>query len=159
MNTAQTDVLELAPRTRDGFRRDEVIEMALELGITAEELTPPRPRIVNDSALSRVVAKRDGSNVLLRKFQDAKYGVYDELSTDVAYLANLETGEIIPRDEPTFILRAQDKYAIGAIQEYCRLVTADGTAGNEMTGPTAHAAVEAFSQFRDAHPRRMKRPD
>ncbi len=68
-------------------------------------------------------------------------------------LVNRSTGKAIPDDEPVFILRAQDKLAMAALEAYLF----------EIEDPV-HAAVVGsriadFAAFAQAHPERMKVPD
>lgn len=153
----------------------EIAKLARQVGLTAEELEPPLPRVVKDLAGEVHIERVDGEVVAVMFIQDAKYGVLIEVFDAGrnrlrnepaagmplprrAHLANLTTGMPIPRDEPVFILRGQDKLALAAIETYCRSVTDNSTTVNERSGPTAHDAFMKFQRFAQEHPDRMKMP-
>lgn len=79
--------------------------------------------------------------------QESKYEIVD------GELVNRATGGVIPADEPVFIFRAQDIWAVPALKHY----------HNQVSSP-AHAAVVAsrihdFEDFARDNPDRMKEPD
>lgn len=67
---------------------------------------------------------------------------------------NRASGEVIPDDEPIFILRARDLYSQNAIQHYLEVIS---------SGTDHEKAVENrlldFQRFSKVHPERMKYPD
>lgn len=138
----------------------EIADLARRAGLTAADLKPPLPRVVKDLGHEIHIERADGQVVRLLRFQDAKYGVLLSATGGgwSGGLANLATGMPVPPDEPVFILRAQDKLALVAIETYCRSVTDNSTAVDQRSGPTAHSAFMAFQQFAQEHPDRMKMP-
>jgi hypothetical protein len=74
----------------------------------------------------------------------------------VKYRVERTDGTPIPADEPVFVIRAQDAYALDAVAAYRRLV--DGVVGADMIlDLDRHAA--AIMVWRQAHPDRIKVPD
>ena len=68
-------------------------------------------------------------------------------------LVNRATGVAIPSDEPVFVLRAKDMYAIEALRAYLRECT-------DIRHCEAIARrIDQFERFADQHPTRMKSPD
>lgn len=140
--------------------RDQIAEAARRAGLTAEDLAPPSPVVVKETAFERHIERSDGRIVRLLKLTDAKYGVLVEPAGSEArgQIANMVTGVPIPADEPIMIFRAQDRHALAALETYCRVVTADGTA---VSPQTAHSAQERFMLFQDFQaslPQRVKTP-
>lgn len=74
---------------------------------------------------------------------------------DETHLQNRQSGELIPEDEPVFIFRARDVHALTALKAYMRAI--------KHGDPHHLAAVTmrgvAFAEFKDKHPKRMKKPD
>lgn len=66
---------------------------------------------------------------------------------------NRASGEQIPDDEPVFIFRARDVYALHALREYRGWIS-DAHHRAAVTGRIAD-----FRAFAEAHPERMKEPD
>lgn len=67
-------------------------------------------------------------------------------------IVNRASGAAIPADEPVFIFRARDRWAVSALRQYLHLVHgshADAVAGR----------IREFNDFHSAHPERMKEPD
>jgi hypothetical protein len=63
-----------------------------------------------------------------------------------------------PSDEPLFILRGQDKRALGCVRNY-RTMAVYGVKVSREFEKGLDAAVAAFEQFRIDNPDRMKDPD
>jgi hypothetical protein len=81
---------------------------------------------------------------------DGKYG------TDGTYLYNLVSGEVLPDDEPLFLLRARDRLAVGIILEYLRSCMEDDCTDLHVQG--VREVLIKFEHFRREHPERMKQP-
>lgn len=139
--------------------REEAIKLARHYGLHDDDIYPVA-KIVRENQFERQILRTDGVTVRVLKLQDAKYGclVEPEGQFTRGRLANLETGYPIPDDEPTFIMRAQDVYAAGAVEHYARSVEGAGTAVDSMTTPTASEAFMQFTDFARVHPERMKKP-
>ncbi|MDP3351848.1 MAG: KTSC domain-containing protein [Hydrogenophaga sp.] len=71
-------------------------------------------------------------------------------------LVNRASGKPIPDDEPVFVLRAQDIYAVHALVAY--LVRLDDIDDDQQIA-AVEARLKAFEDFAAAHPERMKQPD
>lgn len=71
-------------------------------------------------------------------------------------IVKTSTVELIPRDEPVFLFRARDKFALATLQYYCERCAIDGCTDEHMEG--IHEAAEAFAEFAEKHPERMKQP-
>lgn len=80
----------------------------------------------------------------LTKQQEPKYG---------GMLFNRASGEAIPTDEPVFIFRARDKWAVMAIAGYMRMLPHDAHRKAVLD------RVNEFQMFTQDHPERMKEPD
>ena len=141
--------------------RDTVVDLARRAGVTHQELTERRPRILKDSKYERHIERVDGQVVRMLILQDTKYGALLESLPDGLHrsrLANLATGMEIPDDEPVMIFRAQDGLSVPALNEYVLTVTSKGDSTNPMTVETAAARLEAFQRFQREHPDRVKLP-
>jgi len=68
-------------------------------------------------------------------------------------LFNRITGEVIPNDEPVFILRARDKNAALAIAYYKKLCC------NKDHQATVNDRLHQFVDYAHEHPECMKEPD
>lgn len=71
-------------------------------------------------------------------------------------LMKMSNGELIPDDEPVFILRGRDYLARGVLRDYIKMSAEDGC--NEYHIDGLNAAVERFDEFAEKHPDRMKQP-
>lgn len=83
-----------------------------------------------------------------RPFQDPKYTIDDDCR-----LRNSSSGTLVPSDEPIFILRAQDKHAIAALEFYKSLCEDENHKG--VVGDR----IDQFIHFMVQHPDRLKEPD
>lgn len=72
-------------------------------------------------------------------------------------ICNRHSGSIIPDDEPVFIFRARDIFAVDIITEYLRRLM-DGDQ-NKAHIATVSERLEHFIAFREDNPNRMKEPD
>jgi hypothetical protein len=81
--------------------------------------------------------------------QEPKYDVTPE-----GRIINQASGEIIPDDEPIFIFRARDTYALSVLLYYAQSLSLESEHQQ-----TVMERVEDFRQFKAAHPDRMKIPD
>ena len=71
-------------------------------------------------------------------------------------LVNRSSGEVIPDDEPTFILRARDILALGVLNYYQVRSDRDGCTQYHMQ--LVEDVIKRFTDFRNNHPERMKQP-
>jgi hypothetical protein len=78
-----------------------------------------------------------------------------KFSTDGVRIFNTVSGEAIPDDEPLFLLRARDVYALAAIDAY-----QEATQGktNELHQAGIQQVREKFCQFAAYRSERMKEP-
>jgi hypothetical protein len=81
---------------------------------------------------------------------DSKY------ATDGTYLYNKVSGEVLPEDEPLFLLRARDILAVDAIQHYLNLCNANKCVESHLLGVIE--VLRRFENFQVEHPDRMKQP-
>lgn len=65
-------------------------------------------------------------------------------------------GVAIPEDEPLFLLRARDHLATALLATYEAMCKNDGCTDYQLNGVCA--VLEAFREFREQHPERMKQP-
>lgn len=79
----------------------------------------------------------------------AKYGISG------AQIVNTVSGEVIPEDEPLFLLRGRDHNAIVAINAYQGACESEC---NELHMAGIQQVREKFCQFAANHPERMKQP-
>lgn len=85
----------------------------------------------------------------LTQGQEPKYTA----SSKTGRLVNRATGKPIPDDEPVFVLRAQDIYAVPLLHAYLSMV-------KEIDHSVAvRDRITAFEDFALANPARMKEPD
>jgi hypothetical protein len=90
---------------------------------------------------------------LMRKIDgkfSMKYGVSG------GQIVNTVSGEVIPEDEPLFLLRGRDHNALYAINAYRDACERDGC--NELHMAGSQQVREKFCQFAAEHPERMKQP-
>jgi hypothetical protein len=80
---------------------------------------------------------------------DGKFGFKD------GKIVNLVSGQEIPEDEPLFLLRGHDHYALEAIHAY---QTACVSECNELHNAGIQQVREKFCRFQAEHPERMKQP-
>lgn len=65
-------------------------------------------------------------------------------------------GDVIPEDEPVFLLRARDYLALPMLQHYCLLCVKDGCSDYQMRG--LRERLLQFEKFAAANPEKMKQP-
>jgi hypothetical protein len=65
---------------------------------------------------------------------------------------NRVSGEAIPDDEPIFIFRARDYYALQTLEHYRKLV------GDDYHRQAIDESIYDFRAFKRANPARMKEP-
>jgi len=65
-------------------------------------------------------------------------------------------GEVIPEEEPVFLLRARDYLALRLLQKYRRMCVSDGCTDYQLSG--VDASIERFSDFTLKFNARMKQP-
>jgi hypothetical protein len=71
-------------------------------------------------------------------------------------IVKLSNGEVLPHDEPLFLMRARDHLAITALLEYRKIAIADGC--NDYLLGLLQETIEVFRGFAENHPERMKQP-
>lgn len=65
-------------------------------------------------------------------------------------------GEVVPEDEPLFLMRARDHIALPLLEVYEILSRMDGCTDYHLTG--VNERINAFATFYGQHPERMKQP-
>lgn len=85
----------------------------------------------------------------LSQAQEPKYTT----ATKDGRIVNRATGKPIPDDEPIFILRAKDPLASIALHAYLFHVE------DPEHAAAVQKRIDAFDDFAEAHPERMKQPD
>lgn len=80
---------------------------------------------------------------------DQKYGINDD------HIFNLVSGEKIPDDEPLFLFRARDKFALVVLNHYLKTCT---TECNDLHIEGIKQTIRKFEEFCEKHPERMKQP-
>lgn len=85
----------------------------------------------------------------LSQAQEPKYTT----ATKDGRIVNRATGKPIPDDEPVFILRGQDFLAAAALQAYLNQIE------NHEHAAAVQKRIDAFEDFADENPARMKQPD
>lgn len=78
---------------------------------------------------------------------DAKYDV------STGQFVNRRSGQAIPDEEPTFILRARDIRAAAAVRQYANSCLDPDHARD------CHAVADAFDRWAEENPEQMKEPD
>lgn len=78
-----------------------------------------------------------------------------KFSTDGVRIFNTVSEEEIPDDEPLFLLRARDWYALVAINAYQGATESEC---NDLHKAGIQQVREKFCQFAAEHPERMKQP-
>lgn len=68
-------------------------------------------------------------------------------------LVNRETHEPIPFEEPVFIFRARDRWALAALAHY------QGLCDNAQHKQIVEQRMRDFEEFASAYPERIKEPD
>lgn len=77
-------------------------------------------------------------------------------TTETGDIVKVSNGEILPLDEPLFLMRARDWLAIKALEHYRQLSLADGCTPYHFM--KLDAEIEKFKRFSVEHPERMKQP-
>jgi hypothetical protein len=65
-------------------------------------------------------------------------------------------GEVLPLEEPLFLMRARDWLAIPALRKYRELAVADGCNDYLLEGIDEN--IRKFTEFQTKYPERMKQP-
>lgn len=86
---------------------------------------------------------------------DGKFGVVVDWETHFCQIVNLVNSEQIPEDEPLFLLRGRDHYALVAINAYQAACESEC---NDLHLAGIQQVREKFCQFAAEHPERMKQP-
>jgi hypothetical protein len=85
--------------------------------------------------------------------QEPKY------TTDGNHIINRASGEPIPHDEPIFIFRARDRYAVHALDAYLNRLPINPDPTQNTHWHAVRHRTKDFDDFAEAHPERMKQPD
>lgn len=89
------------------------------------------------------------------KVIDGKFGIVVKDGEPV--IVKIASGEAVPDDEPLMLFRARDQNALeGALIPYRAKCEADNCNDYQMEG--IDARIRAFSEFKKAHPGKMKQP-
>lgn len=150
--------MNIAASANDPYYSKLVSSVALEIlaqepGNKAEWLSIVKLQKELDAAneeIKRLKQNSSSSNFTLQSMsneQEPKYGIYS------GHLYNRVSGKIIPYDEPVFILRAQDKYAIGALGYYLKRCC------NIEHKQAIIKRIDDFIRFNLDYRERMKEPD
>jgi len=70
---------------------------------------------------------------------------------------NQQSDEVIPDDEPCFIIRARDKKALVTLKAYFLFCAEEG--GDPTHLKAISNRIEEFEKFEKENPERMKEPD
>lgn len=101
--------------------------------------------LAQEAAQARAVAQSP-----LRRTIDAKFHV------EGSQIIKTPSGEVVPEDEPLWLVRARDYLAVPMLEHYVKLCELDGCTDYQLDGIRQH--VEAFKQFAAYHADRMKQP-
>lgn len=71
-------------------------------------------------------------------------------------LVNSQTLVAIPREEPLFVFRARDKYAVRVLKSYLQVCTNGECSREHLKG--IEKKIEEFQKYGLTHPDRMKEP-
>jgi hypothetical protein len=82
---------------------------------------------------------------------DSKFAIDDN-----GKIFKKSNGEIVPEDEPLFLLRARDVLALPLLLKYRKLSEEDGC--NDYHFENLDATIAKFEKFAREHPERMKQP-
>jgi hypothetical protein len=93
---------------------------------------------------------RLGEQHLMRRI-DRKF-----CTTWEGHIVKLSNGEILPHDEPLFLVRARDTLAVPLLNYYEMLSQRDGCIPWHME--TLEQAYASFLEFKTHYPERMKQP-
>lgn len=91
----------------------------------------------------------DGDEVPVRRL-DGKFHVAG------GEIVKSTSGEIVPHDEPLWLLRARDYLALPTLEHYIRLNELDGCTDWQLDG--IRGAADEFLRFVTDHPERVKQP-
>lgn len=90
------------------------------------------------------------STLALKRNIDAKFHV------EGGEIVKTTNGEVLPHDEPLFLIRARDYLALPLLEHYAKISGADSCTDYHMSGVAR--AIAEFREFRDKHPEKMKQP-
>lgn len=68
----------------------------------------------------------------------------------------ISNGEAIPEDEPVFVLRARDMFALSALEYYTGVCRGAGCTAYQLDGMARQ--IRRFKEFAAQHPERIKEP-
>lgn len=81
---------------------------------------------------------------------DGKFSVHD------SQIVKRSNGEVLPEEEPLFLLRARDHLALPLLRIYEQLSKVDGC--NDYHFTALQVALAEFEEFGAKYPERMKQP-
>lgn len=91
------------------------------------------------------------SNVVVFRQIDSKFA-----TTTNGAIVKISNGEVLPDDEPLFLLRARDKNALRTLHYYYELCAKDTDSDWQTLKMTD--SLQNFMEFSTEHPERMKQP-
>lgn len=77
-------------------------------------------------------------------------------TTTEGHIIKLSNGEILPADEPLFLMRARDRLAVKFLNNYIEISSEDGC--NDFHFDLMNKSVNDFMEFRKLNPDKMKQP-
>lgn len=87
---------------------------------------------------------------------DSKYVAMETANLGLQ-IVNKRNMDVLPGDEPLFLLRGRDWLAMKLLERYLELCEANKCAPEHIAG--VRAVLREFQDFADHHPERMKLPD
>ena len=130
-------------RAREALRDSTDLMMSLNDSVGGQ--------IIDNEAVLAALDAGNGETFELR-YRDLKFGI----STS-GQIVKRSNGDLIPEDEPIFILRARDYLAVPLLLEYRRLCVEDGCTQYHLD-LLDRGIEENFRRFAREHPDRMKQP-
>lgn len=109
-----------------------------------------------DGKYGRIFTEEDVREILVFACDDNKLSA-GEAMNDLVHSKHSPVQTRFPADEPIFVLRGQDRLALGAIQHYYHRCM--GRLRPQALLTEVERALKAFEQFRADHPDRIKYPD
>jgi hypothetical protein len=108
-----------------------------------------------DNKYGRIFTEEDLRNVVANAIDEKIDG---EDGLDQIIVRMYDNGEFkFPKDEPLFMLRAQDQLAVQAISDYSSMSAANGV--NQDQQHAVQQALDQFKVWQRVHSDRVKLPD
>lgn len=91
----------------------------------------------------------------MKPTQENKYMIVDGEGNPLpeARIANRETGDVIPDEEPIILFRGKDKHAVTVINSYAAMCR------NDEHYAAVEQRVQQFREFQNENPSRVREPD